>query len=578
MASSVASLETAASHAEMARPNEEAVIGALILDPALVLDAVVDVLQPNDFYTEALRDIYHTALYLWGKGAAPDLVTITNELRDRGLLDRVGGPAFLSSLVDSFPDVANSRYYADKVKKAALRRRFTECSRRIAMGDDNEGDRQRASDILAEMMDGEGSASESSLLDALWHPVGIEAVTSTPPSRRWLCRHPDGDGLLPRGRAGMLSGEGGCGKTHALLALAVAVATGREWFGHFEIDQNAAGGRSLLLLGEEEPEEIHRRLWRIAVSLNLSENERRAVADLIVAIPLAGIQFQLTETAGGRLVETDHAGELRKRLDSEEWAFIGIDPQSRFAGGDIESNNEMATRFAQIVESLCHGPGSPSVLVASHSSKMSRRAGGADVRGVTALTDAARWVATLTAKGGDVHFQQVKSNYSMPMIDPIVLRWTNGVLSAMTAVDKALAEQQEADERNRQIEADIKAVIDALNREGSLTSKSAIAKAAGIQAQRGRDALDFAIARGLVVRTGTARNTEYRPAGPNVCVLHSPHTPGTAGPRSEVPASMRSEINRDRLGPLGTAGPPTDSRGLLDTVQRVQQETKGALR
>ena len=340
------------------------------------------------------------------------------------------------------------------------------------------------------------AARTRQLLDQLWHPVGLDLMTSSPPARLWLFRDPDGTGRLPRGRAGILAAEGGAGKTHALFGAAVAVACGRPWLDHFRVPEDQVGGSVLLLLGEEDEEENHRRLWRLASVLNLSQAERTACAEKIVAVPLAGYSLQLTEVEGGQVVETAAIGEIRRRLDGGKWSLIGIDPLSRFAGGDVESSNEAATRFMQVIESLCRAPGNPTVLVATHSSKLSRRQGGADVRGVTGLTDAARYVATLRTEGDVVVFEQAKSNYSMPM-SPVRLQWREGVLDVLSAADQAVADEHERSEQVREIDEDVAAIVEALQREGTLTSRDAIAHAAGLRLQRGRAAIDIAGRQGV---------------------------------------------------------------------------------
>src|SRR5690606_37428128 len=106
----------------------------------------------------------------------------------------------------------------------------------------------------------------------------------------------------------------------------------------------------------------------------------------IHVLPLAGVSVALTcSPERGVIMATETAGALRKQLDARgvEWSLIIIDPLSRWAGGGVEADNEAATRFCQVVETLTTVPGNPSVLVAHHSSKMSAKDGSADARGVS---------------------------------------------------------------------------------------------------------------------------------------------------------------------------------------------------
>jgi acetate kinase len=98
-----------------------------------------------------------------------------------------------------------------------------------------------------------------------------------------------------------------------------------------------------------------------------------------------------------------------------------LDPLSRFAGCDAEKDNAAATRFVAAIESLLKSPGTPSVLVAHHTSKTSRSKDATavdesvdDSRGVSALTDGVRWAARLTRLDDLLaRFVVRKSNYSL---------------------------------------------------------------------------------------------------------------------------------------------------------------------
>jgi len=309
---------------------------------------------------------------------------------------------------------------------------------------------------------------------------------------------------LPRGKLGLLSAEGGSGKTHALLALGVSIVTGRAWLGYFHVPVSATTGRVLLALGEEDPEEVHRRVWRIAEGLKLDDAERQRVAERIIVLPLAGLRLPLVSEYGA----TEHLLAIRRRLDGDgdEWALVGLDPLSRFATGEIESSNAVATMAVQILESLSSSRGAPTVILACHSSKWARRSGTADVRGVTAVSDAARWCATLTqAAEGRLKLEVVKSNYTLRG-DAVTLVWRDHALIATT--DRGMS-----DDETRAIaalEKNIEKILTVLRREGPLGSADAIGKAIGLRAGDARAAVQLGVSRGLIVKSGTTRNSSLR--------------------------------------------------------------------
>jgi len=509
---------------------ERALLGAALLD-AEAAKTVTGLLAPEDFAEERHAIIFQAVKDLIEAGQAPDLLTVSEELRRRRRITRAGGASYISSLIDEVPDVANAAYYCELIVEEATKRRAIAAMRRVAASAGV--DLQAVAEAEAALVELRTKQGGRSFLRDLWAPVGLKPVTTPPPRRRWLLQRPDGEGLLPLGRAGILSAEGGTGKTAALVSLAVSVATGRPWFDHFEIGEEAVGRKVVLLLGEEEWEEVHRRLWNISTSLDLSESERRAVASKVMAIPLAGHRVPLLTVSDGNVMDSPFAHEIRTLLSdgAEDWALIVFDPLSRFAHGDVEKDNSVATLFFQLVEAFCRARGGPTVLVSTHSSKLSRRMGGADVRGASGLMDAARWVATLTRDNSRVVFNQLKSNYSLPA-DPLTLLWRNSVLTAQTASDLEEEKRARQAEERRMLDEDVRLVVEALRREGPLGSKDAVAKTAGLRAQRGRIALDIAISRGLAVRTGTARQVSYEVTQEGVCVCRPPHTPRDGGTAS----------------------------------------------
>ncbi len=109
---------------------ERAVLGAVLLDPTSMLH-VTERLRGDEFYLEGHRVIFGACVRLQERGQAADLVTVTNDLREQGLLERVGGASYLSSLVDALPDVANVVHYAGIVHDKALKRRLMAAAQRI---------------------------------------------------------------------------------------------------------------------------------------------------------------------------------------------------------------------------------------------------------------------------------------------------------------------------------------------------------------------------------------------------------------------------------------------------------------
>jgi len=100
---------------------EQSLLGSLMLDPEAIFK-VVDFLAPKDFYKKAHQDIYETIVSLMDRREAIDLLSVSAHLKERKLLDSIGGKSYLTSLVNSVPTASHVADYANIVcKKRILR-------------------------------------------------------------------------------------------------------------------------------------------------------------------------------------------------------------------------------------------------------------------------------------------------------------------------------------------------------------------------------------------------------------------------------------------------------------------------
>jgi replicative DNA helicase len=101
---------------------ERAVLGSVLINNNAFY-RVVGTIDTPDFFKDAHRTIFATMRRLAEQSREIDLLTLKDELAKHADLDRVGGSAYISSLVDGIPDVANVERYARIVKeKSTLRR------------------------------------------------------------------------------------------------------------------------------------------------------------------------------------------------------------------------------------------------------------------------------------------------------------------------------------------------------------------------------------------------------------------------------------------------------------------------
>ncbi len=110
---------------------ERAVIGAMLVSETAV-SAVAEALAAEDFYSETHRVLYRAMMRLYSKGDPIDQLTLLDELRGMGELDRIGGRPYVFQLVESVPTASNAARYAEIVRGKALLRAVIDAGSRIS--------------------------------------------------------------------------------------------------------------------------------------------------------------------------------------------------------------------------------------------------------------------------------------------------------------------------------------------------------------------------------------------------------------------------------------------------------------
>ncbi len=109
---------------------ERAVIGAMLVSETAV-SVVGEMLVAEDFYSETHRVLYGAMMRLYSRGDPIDQLTLTNELRNIGEFDRIGGRQYVFRIVESVPTAANAGRYAEIVRGKALLRAVIDAGSRI---------------------------------------------------------------------------------------------------------------------------------------------------------------------------------------------------------------------------------------------------------------------------------------------------------------------------------------------------------------------------------------------------------------------------------------------------------------
>ena len=96
----------------------------MLISPHETIAECVEKINEEYFYVPAHRTIYDVLVDLWNTRQGIDLITFTQVLRDRNLLDSVGGAAFVTNLFTFVPTAANVQYYLEIVRDKYILRQI----------------------------------------------------------------------------------------------------------------------------------------------------------------------------------------------------------------------------------------------------------------------------------------------------------------------------------------------------------------------------------------------------------------------------------------------------------------------
>ena len=116
---------------------EEAVLGAILLNPEVFHD-VSDFLSTEDFFIVRHGWIWEAIRRLHERREAVDYLTVVEELRNMGHLEEAGGQSYITHLIDNTPTSIHAETYGRIVERMATRRRLLDAASQIASHAHNE--------------------------------------------------------------------------------------------------------------------------------------------------------------------------------------------------------------------------------------------------------------------------------------------------------------------------------------------------------------------------------------------------------------------------------------------------------
>jgi replicative DNA helicase len=122
---------------------EQGVLGCVLLSPNDCMGQSIEKFKGG---AEVFYDLRHQTIFtmlaeMYDKREGIDVITLQQRLKDKQLLEEVGGIAYLSALPDAVPSAANLSYYLDIVlEKYLLRKMIHACTEVVARVYDFEGE------------------------------------------------------------------------------------------------------------------------------------------------------------------------------------------------------------------------------------------------------------------------------------------------------------------------------------------------------------------------------------------------------------------------------------------------------
>ncbi len=110
---------------------EQAVLGGLLIDRD-AWDRIDGILSAGDFYNKNHRIIFETIQNLYNEMQSVDILTVSDDLKQRDMLEEVGGIPYLATLAQDMPSVSNITAYANIVYDRSVVRKLIAVGTNIA--------------------------------------------------------------------------------------------------------------------------------------------------------------------------------------------------------------------------------------------------------------------------------------------------------------------------------------------------------------------------------------------------------------------------------------------------------------
>ena len=332
-------------------------------------------LKPDHFYEPIHGRLFAKMLSWFRAGRAFDDADLATELAGDPSLVALGGAEYLFDTAGKPGTRPGAQGHATTIKDLAVLRQLVRIGGEVAATASCPSDRpvaEIAADAARIMSEAVAVATPAARRARLAFTADTLEGRPVPP-REWIVRN-----LIPASNVTMLSGDGGTGKSTLLLQLLCASALNMQWLG-----LETRPGRSLYLSAEDDADELHRRLDRIA------HHYDRTLADLgdVKLWPVPGGAVLAEEGSRDKLQMTPLWDELRDLVTEWRPSLIVLDSLADvFSGNEI--NRAQVRQFVTALRDLAAEAGA-AIIILAHPSVEGMRSG-SGISGSTAWHNSVR--------------------------------------------------------------------------------------------------------------------------------------------------------------------------------------------
>lgn len=362
---------------------ERALLACALLDPTAVLGLLKTQICADEFYSPAHRCLFEAVMEIAHRPEIPDTINVCQALKDRGLLDSVGGPAFVSELTNAVATTANLRSCLDIVRDHAVRRAVI----RLATGVvetafvDFDEVHEKVDALMRTMTKHRASADFEGRTPSSMKIPPDNDTSNLMGKNRYICR---GDG-------GLLVSTSGTGKTSLSIQLSYHLALARPFFGI----AIARPSRVLVVQSEDADGDIAECCVSCAHMMKLTAEDIARVDENVCFV-------RDKINRGDKFIRALHGYIEKTKPD-----IVILNPLHAYAGCDISNAEEIGKflreglntinrddKFAWII--IHHTPKPPQKAEDSHARQWNEVM--YDAAGSAELVNWARFIITLRAR------------------------------------------------------------------------------------------------------------------------------------------------------------------------------------